>query len=195
MADTVVDILPTRKPMIGTLRFDASLSEEHGTEVELTDTPIEAGSTITDHALVLPKAITMVVGITSTPDELLSVPFDPTRHLRMWRQIDALIESRALVDVVTSLRIYPSMMLTSIRTTRTRDTSNSLQIAIRARRLEFALVGGAQQIADRAQDLALGAVDLGAQQALVAAAAEIAALGVLASASRVSNAVPNLIPS
>ena len=188
-----VDVFPTRKPSIGPLRFDASLSEVHGTDVELTDAPIEGGSVVTDHAITMPKAITLVVASSSRPDELLSVP-EPSRHLRQWRKLEALAESHEIVDVVTTLRVYTSMMITNIGTVRTKESTHALQISVRLRKVEFSSLDPSQAIADAAHDVALAATDIGAQQAALAAAAELAAFTALVTASRVSQSVPGLLP-
>lgn len=173
-----VEIFKSRKPWIGPMQFDCSLAEDHGIDIELTDRPVEGGATISDHALILPRAIVMTVGISNLPDELLSLP-EPTRHLRAWKQLVQLAEAFELLDVVTSLEVYAQMFITSVRTQRTLETTHALQIVVRLRKLETASVDAAQAIADVAHDIALGEADLGAQSATAANTAELAQLGVI----------------
>lgn len=184
-----VDIFRSRKPRIGPLTLDCSLSEEHASESELTDRPIETGGIVTDHVVQVPRALLLTVGISSLPDELLSVP-EPTRHLRVWRELRDMQQRFELLDVVTTLEIYPLMMITSLRTVRTRESTGALQIAVRLRQVEFAAVDSAHAIADAAQDIALGEADIGAQAAEAAAAAELVALGVLVGVREVSERLP-----
>lgn len=44
---------------IGNIRFDAVTSEDHTSELSLTENPIESGAAIADHAVVQPKQITI----------------------------------------------------------------------------------------------------------------------------------------
>lgn len=65
--------------MIGSIKFDAVTSEDHSSELRITENPIESGAAIADHAVVQPKKIT-INGImvdhdhASTPLEALGVP-------------------------------------------------------------------------------------------------------------------------
>lgn len=45
--------------MIGEVRFDAVTSEDHSSELRITENPIESGAAIADHAVVQPKKITI----------------------------------------------------------------------------------------------------------------------------------------
>lgn len=173
-----VDLFASRKPWVGPLKFDASFLEEHAVDVDVTEYPIESGGLIADHRVVRPRAITMTVGASSLPDELLSLP-EPTRHIRMWRRLRDLCIAGLLVDIVTTAEIYPLMHLTHVSAPRSRDTNGHLYYTIRARRIQFALLDGAEQIADAAQDIALGAVDAGAQAARLAGAPELIELGAI----------------
>jgi hypothetical protein len=188
-----VEIFQSRKPWVGSLQFDCSLSEDHGVELELTDRPIEAGGVVSDHAVKLPRSITLTVGVSNQPDELLSVP-SPTRHLRMWRSIRDMWNRLEIVDVVTTLEVYPLMMIRRASLQRTSATTGALNIVINLRRIEWSLVDGATAIADAAHDIALGAADLGAQGAAVAAAAELTAIITLVTLAPANNATPGLLP-
>ncbi len=173
-----VDLFASRKPWVGTIKFDASFQEDHAVDVDHTEYPVEAGGLITDHQVVRPRAIVMTVGASSLPDELLSLP-EPTRHLRLWRRLRDVAIRGDLVDIITTLEIYPLMKLTHVSTVRRRETTGALYYTVRARRFQFALLDGADQVADAAQDIALGAVDAGAQTARLAGAPELIELGAI----------------
>lgn len=62
-------IFTKTKPAIGTLIADASVREEHSVENEITEEPIEDGTTVNDHILTLPRRITLEIAVTATPDD------------------------------------------------------------------------------------------------------------------------------
>lgn len=45
---------------IGEIKFDAVTSEDHTSELSITENPIESGAAIADHAVVQPKSVTIV---------------------------------------------------------------------------------------------------------------------------------------
>lgn len=47
------------KTKIGTITLDAVVSESHTSDVDITDNPVESGATMTDHAVVKPKGISI----------------------------------------------------------------------------------------------------------------------------------------
>ena len=51
----------------GVLEFDASISETHTDESDVTEHPVEDGSNITDHVRLLPNTFEMSGMITNTP--------------------------------------------------------------------------------------------------------------------------------
>jgi hypothetical protein len=66
-----IALFTKQKPQIGTLILDASIREDHSLETEITDNPIEDGSVVTDHVLVLPRRVSLEVVATSNPDDNL----------------------------------------------------------------------------------------------------------------------------
>lgn len=173
-----VDFFASRKPWIGPLKFDMSRQEQHAVDIDHTDSPIEAGGLVTDHRVVRPRVLSMELGFSSLPDELLSLP-EPSRHIRRWRQLRDMAIRGDIVDAVTTAEIYPLMSLEHVGTVRTRETSGHAYFTVRLRRLEFAVIDPATAIADVAHDIALGGVDLGAQTLRVAGGAEMIALGAI----------------
>lgn len=85
---------------IGPVPVSCILSEKHTSTLEITEIPIETGSKITDHAVVMPKAVTLEVAGANASATL-----------------DALIrfqESRVPFTLVTGLKIYRNMLLKRI---------------------------------------------------------------------------------
>lgn len=162
----VIQLYNSLRPSVGPIVLDGALQEEHAIEAEQTENPIEEGGVVSDHRIVRPRQVTIVGVILSFPVTLLGA--SPTRHVTVWRRLRDMVLRGDLHDVVTGLEIYPSMALTSVRTTRGAGgtSANSLDVTLTLQRIEFARLSVDQQLADQIQDLALAQAELGAQGAV-----------------------------
>lgn len=158
--------VPTPPP----IELDVSIREQHGHAWRWTEAPIEGGERVTDHGIELPTSLRMEIGMSSHPDEIVPNVVS-TRHIRLYQQIVALARRKEPFDVVTSLAIYTSMVFDRISAPRTRESTNAIIVSCTLHKVEIATVDVAQNLADAAQEIALGEQDIGA----VAAAAEAAA--------------------
>jgi hypothetical protein len=61
------------KTKIGTIMLDAVVSESHTSDIDITDNPVESGATMTDHAVVRPKGVSI---------EGVIVDYEPQRVLK-----------------------------------------------------------------------------------------------------------------
>lgn len=113
------------------LQFDASVSENHMSELDVTEHPVERGSDITDHVRLRPNALEMTVIMSNRPIAILASQNaslgikggNPTE-----RDKDAFAEmlrwqtEGLLLTIVTTLRTYENMILQRIAPTR--DAAN-----------------------------------------------------------------------
>lgn len=60
-------MLKAQIPRLGNLAADVWVSENHRREMEITKNPIEYGSPITDHAIVMARSLSVTFGVTNTP--------------------------------------------------------------------------------------------------------------------------------
>lgn len=155
-------IFSRNKPKIGTLVLDASIAEEHAIDVSITDNPIEDGGTVTDHALVEPRVLTMEVMVTAHPDQLIPT-LSAVRHIQEYRKLQRIAKSRDVITVVTSLERYRNMLIERVSTPRTVENTNALRITVQLRQIEIARVDAAENLGDVAADLALGGESLASQ--------------------------------
>lgn len=155
-------IFSRNKPMIGTVVLDASITEEHAIDVDTTENPIEDGATVTDHAIVDPRELTMEVIVSAHPDQLIPT-FSAVRHIQEYRKLQRIAKSRDVIDVVTTLERYRSMLIVHVGTPRTVENTNALRITCKLRQIEIARVDAAANLADLAVDGALGEEDLASQ--------------------------------
>lgn len=124
--------------IIDTLVVDCSVKEEHTAEVEVTDHAVERGSAITDHARPKPEELTLEGIVSNTP---LS-SFQVTRAVTQdgvtlqttaqsnnargmpgaaelaYTQLRSLRDTAKLVTIVTQLRTYDNMAMTSLKVPR-----------------------------------------------------------------------------
>ncbi|MBY5682639.1 hypothetical protein HFO32_10770 [Rhizobium leguminosarum] len=99
--------------VIGPVAVDCVISERHSSELDITEIPIETGAKITDHAIIVPKRITLDVadyGAAATYAALV-----------------AFQESRVPFSLVTGLTIYNSMLIKRIDADRDAGTSKILR--------------------------------------------------------------------
>lgn len=149
--------VPTPPP----LEFDAAIRDSHDTEFAWTGSPIENGQFATDHGIELPPRLAMDVVLTSHPDEVIPNVV-ASRHIRLYRQLLQIARLRMPLDVVTSLAIYTSMVFDRISVPRTKLNTNALICTVQMHKIEIATVDVAQNLAEAAQEIALGEQDLGA---------------------------------
>jgi len=137
------------KAQIGIIQFDASVSESHNSPSEVTDHPVEEGSTVSDHIRKLPKEFELNGLVTNTPivflattlaESPLTVDSNPTdsRVESAYSELERIQEAGETVDVVTSLREYTDMAITNVSVTREKATGQILDSTISLREILFA---------------------------------------------------------
>jgi hypothetical protein len=141
------------------LVFDASIREQHGAAYTATTVPIEGGARVTDHVQPQPTPLVMDVGLSDTPDQFVRP--QPNRAKTLYGQLLALAATRQPMDVFTSLRIYESMVITSIGAPRSDETGRALVCSVTFSQIEIATVDQAAVLADAAIAMSLGAQNLG----------------------------------
>lgn len=139
--------------------FDASIREQHGVQYTATPTPIEGGAQVTDHVQPQPVPLVMDVGLTDTPDQFVRP--QRNRAKTLYGKLLAIAATRQPMDVVTSLRIYTGMVITSIGAPRSGDTGQALVCTVTWQQIEIATVDQAAVLADAALTVGLGAQNLG----------------------------------
>lgn len=89
---------------VGPIPIDVVLQEDHTTEIEITEIPIETGAKINDHAYILPKKLTLQIA-----DGAGAATFNA---------IVALQEQRTPFVVVSGLFVYSNMLVKKNSATR-----------------------------------------------------------------------------
>lgn len=118
MSDEVIVSVLTRG--FGGLTFDAVLVEDHSSDLEITDNPVETGVSVTDHSYLKPKVVKLTVGVTNTPLRVRADDkFSDVGENRVRRAFELLLDLQAKrepFDVVTGLKLYNNMVVKSLAT-------------------------------------------------------------------------------
>lgn len=111
---------------VGGLVFDAVFQEDHESELEVTENPVETGVVVSDHAYMNPLRVTLLAGVSDTPlyaqsnDKFQS---DVGRSKRAFELLTELQAKAEPFDVQTGLKLYKNMVCKSVRTSQDKDTS------------------------------------------------------------------------
>lgn len=126
-------VFPKTNTQIDALVLDASISESHQAEVEVTEHPVESGAAIVDHARPKPDSVT-IEGVVS------NTPLDTTQTddaLTAYAKLLALKDSPKLITIVTELRTYEDMLLTSLSVPRDTRTGDALRFTAVFKRVKL----------------------------------------------------------
>lgn len=98
---------------VGPVAVDCLISERHDSSLGITETPIENGSKITDHAYLEPKRVTLdIANYNAAASYQALVRFQ---------------ESRVPFTLVTGLYVYQNMLVRRISADRDAETANILR--------------------------------------------------------------------
>lgn len=140
---------PKKRLTVGVVQFDASISETHTRECEVTDHPVEEGSTISDHIRRTPEKIDVNGIVTNHPIVFLASvqaispllddlsPVSDRAELA-YTKLTEIMDDGELVTVATSLREYSNMAITSMAVTRDVQNGNVLNCALSLREVIIA---------------------------------------------------------
>ena len=125
---------------IGDIELDVIINEGATASARITKNPVENGADINDHIIIDPMAFTMV-GVKSDAGanliESLTAASIPSKET--WEQLLALQASRIPFELVTNLKTYPNVFISSISESQDKDTSKALFFS--ATMAEVVLVG------------------------------------------------------
>lgn len=138
-----------RKSQIGVVQMDATLSEVHTSEADVTEHPVEEGANITDHIRRLPEAVEINGIVSNTPIVFLAsltaespLENDVTpvtdRAGAAYDELIRIKDQGELVTVVTTLRDYENMALTSVVVNRDAQSGNVMNAQLSLREIIIA---------------------------------------------------------
>lgn len=134
MADIEI-IWKIPKAQVGAIALDATVSEEHSADADITSHPVEDGAPVSDHIRAQPDTITLQGIISDTPiSEADRRATDDTesagRAEKAFHALRQLRDTGQVVDVITGLHVYRSMAVKSLRAPRDARTGDALRFTI-----------------------------------------------------------------
>lgn len=119
---------------VGIVTFDTMVSEEHKFSSRVTYFPVENGTIVTDHIINQPDVVILSGLVTDTP---LNIFATFNRSVAAFNALIQLHRNRQVVDVVTGIKIYRGMAITSLDVPRTIKTGQTLTFNIELQRIIF----------------------------------------------------------
>lgn len=124
---------------IAGIEIDATLREVHRTTVRVTDHPVESGASVSDHMIVEPDELELEGVVSNTPPIMFaSSKSFPKRAETFYEVMKDAAQAGEVVTVVTTLRTYDDMVITSIEVPRDAETGDAVQFRMTLRRVVFA---------------------------------------------------------
>lgn len=138
----------TPKGMLGTIEIEATLEENYTDELQITEHPVQAGASITDHSFKKPSSVVIRCGWSNSSygalkgviTSLFSGGGIPSAEYvaGVYSQLIALQESLTPFSITTSLRDYHNMLITAINVTRDKTSANILMVTATCRQIRIA---------------------------------------------------------
>lgn len=119
---------------VGNVVFDTVITEDHRFHSRVTYYPVETGTIVSDHIINDPDMVVLQGLVSDTPLNILA---QFNRSIQAFNQLVQLHEQRQVVTVVTGLKVYPNMAITSMSVPRTIKTGQSLTFTIELQRIIF----------------------------------------------------------
>lgn len=134
----------TRVTIDDEIVIDCTLREEHGLTIELTRHPIEEGADPTDHARKLPDRLTLEGLFTNTPIDQAEARargntaagakgYAQEQHAKLLE----LAAARRAVTVLTEIKTYKNMVLTSLSTPRDAKVGDAVRFTCTFEEIRF----------------------------------------------------------
>lgn len=120
------------KTNIGSYFFDAFLQIDHSSDAVMTEHPIESGSTVSDHVYLLPKKLTMIIGMSDVLTSLVPSQFTGgySRSVTAYNLLKELQAKKTPLFIHTRLGSYQNMVITSISSSDTYETQFGLRVTV-----------------------------------------------------------------
>jgi hypothetical protein len=135
--ETVAMLFRDSKVQIGEIIIDAAIEETHSMQVRATDHPVESGSSVVDHVQVLPDSVRLEGIISNTPTSLLGLPIfeGSNRADTAFKQFEAIVHGGQLIDIVTTLKTYKSMVIEDFVVVRNASNAEALSFSCTAKHI------------------------------------------------------------
>lgn len=128
-------------PTIGGIQIDVSIRETHATAKEISDSPIELGSDISDHIQKKPDEVQLDGMLSNLPSSLIDRgELESTGNTaeKRYAELLALVDNNEVFELVTGLRVYQNMVFTAFAVDRDNSTGEVIRFRATMREIQFA---------------------------------------------------------
>lgn len=122
------------KSEFGSVTFDTVVQEDHRYVSRVTHYPVEFGTIISDHIIKEPDVVILSGVVSDTPLNILA-PFN--RSTAAFNQLVLLQARRIVLDVVTGIKVYRNMTITSLDVPRSVRTGQTLTFNIELQKIIY----------------------------------------------------------
>lgn len=159
------------KNQIGTFEIDVTVEENHSMTSQVTDNPVEGGSTINDHIINDPKQITLTGVVSNTPIAIFGIGSSESRTQDAFEALEELRDSRITFDLLTGFKLYRNCAFTDLQMPKVR--AGVLRFSAAFKQLTIVRTELATIPADAVEDPELASgTDAGRQQTTAASDAQ-----------------------
>ena len=127
---------------LASIEVDVVLTESHSRSATITESPIELGSTVTDHINIAAPRLFMEGVLSNRPPTLRQLTLQRTSGMLAEERYDILLllfELREPFTVVTGLRTYENMVFENFNVERDVTTDKIVRFTAELVQLEFAI--------------------------------------------------------
>lgn len=122
---------------IGDYVFDAYFSIQHDTNLTITESPVQMGANISDHAYMEPKTLTFDIGMSDVMKSIVAGQFTDgqSRSVSAYNTLRTLQEQRIPIQVTTRLGVYQNMLIETISAPDDKTTFYGLRATVTMREI------------------------------------------------------------
>ena len=101
------------KTNVGGWFFDAFLSTDHASRLEITEHPVQTGAALSDHSYLKPKELSMKIGMSDVAKSIVKGQFTDSwsRSVAAYQVLLELQKQRIPVQILTRLGLYKNMLV------------------------------------------------------------------------------------
>lgn len=114
--------------------LDAVLSEDHLYNSRVTNFPVEDGRIISDHIINEPETVQITGVVSDTPISFFA-PFNAS--INAFQRLVEIHDRRELITIVTGIKVYTNMAITSLQVPRNALSGQSLTFTMNFQKVNF----------------------------------------------------------
>lgn len=107
--------------------LDATINEDHNYTSRVTSYPVEDGTIVSDYIIKDPETVDVTGVVSDTPLSILS---SFNRSVSAFNRLEQIYRNRELITIITGIKTYTTMAMTSLSVPRNVQTGQSLTFSM-----------------------------------------------------------------